>query len=85
MCSYVSLKRIKPLSNSVAMICENNTWTWTHYFQQGEVSDNTDLLEWWMERDNVLPRLNSKILATTKLRLDMTGGASNKPLDSVLN
>ncbi|GFO47457.1 UDP-glucose:glycoprotein glucosyltransferase 1 [Plakobranchus ocellatus] len=44
---------------------------------KGEVSDQTDLLEWWMERDNVLPRLNSQILATPSLRLDMTGATTS--------
>ncbi|XP_059174574.1 UDP-glucose:glycoprotein glucosyltransferase 1-like isoform X2 [Physella acuta] len=44
---------------------------------KGEVSDSTDVLEWWMERDNVLPRLNSRILTPATLRLDLTGTAES--------
>ncbi|KAK6962086.1 UDP-glucose:glycoprotein glucosyltransferase 1 [Biomphalaria glabrata] len=44
---------------------------------KGEVNDNTDLLEWWMERDNVLPRLNSRILAPATIRLDLTGSTES--------
>ncbi|KAH9487627.1 UDP-glucose:glycoprotein glucosyltransferase 1, partial [Bulinus truncatus] len=44
---------------------------------KGEVNDNTDILEWWMERENVLPRLNSRILAPASLRLDLTGATES--------
>ncbi|BFZ00634.1 hypothetical protein BsWGS_03673 [Bradybaena similaris] len=58
----------------------------THLLQQavykGEVSDNTDILNWWMERDNVLPRLNSRILSPPSLRLDLTG-ASDKAMAKI--
>ncbi|KAK3776845.1 hypothetical protein RRG08_024619 [Elysia crispata] len=57
----------------VVMEVLKQTQTLQQAVYKGEVNDNTELLDWWMERDNVLPRLNSKILATPKLRLDMTG------------
>ncbi|XP_005100215.1 UDP-glucose:glycoprotein glucosyltransferase 1 [Aplysia californica] len=42
---------------------------------KGEVNDRTDIMEWWMERDNVLPRLNSRVLAPPAFRVDLTGSA----------
>lgn len=44
---------------------------------KGEINDDKDVLEWWMERDNVLPRLNSRILAPVTVRLDLTGSAES--------
>lgn len=45
---------------------------------KGEVNDDTPLLMWWMERDNVLPRLNSRVLAPPTLRIDLTGLADKE-------
>ncbi|GFR77731.1 UDP-glucose glycoprotein glucosyltransferase 1 [Elysia marginata] len=61
----------------VVMEVLKQTSTLQQAVYKGEVNDQTDLLDWWMERDNVLPRLNSKILATPELRLDMTSPATS--------
>uniref|UniRef100_A0A0B7A3W1 UDP-glucose:glycoprotein glucosyltransferase thioredoxin-like domain-containing protein n=1 Tax=Arion vulgaris TaxID=1028688 RepID=A0A0B7A3W1_9EUPU len=49
---------------------------------RNDVTDSTNILDWWMEKDNVLPRLNSRILSPPSLRLDLTG-ASGKALVKV--
>ena len=39
---------------------------------QGHLHDAVDVLDWLMERDNVLPRLSSRVLSPSKLTLEIT-------------
>lgn len=39
---------------------------------QGELYDSMNVLDWLMEKDNVLPRLNSRILSTAAKSLDLS-------------
>ena len=45
------------------------------FISQGEVTDRTNILNWFMEKDNVLPRLSSRVLAPPTLKVDLAGTA----------
>lgn len=48
----------------------------THEIQRavyhGELTDNMNMLDWLMEKENVLPRINSRILSSPLMYLDLT-------------
>ncbi|XP_029640881.2 LOW QUALITY PROTEIN: UDP-glucose:glycoprotein glucosyltransferase 1-like [Octopus sinensis] len=52
----------------------------THEVQRavyhGELSDSNNILDWLMEKDNVLPRINSRILSAPLMYLDLTESAA---------
>ena len=39
---------------------------------QGELTDRDDVLDWLMKQDNVMPRLNSRVLSPAASHLDLT-------------
>ena len=39
---------------------------------QGELTDRDDVLDWLMTQENVMPRLNSRVLSPPSLLLDLT-------------
>jgi len=67
---------------AVVMAVMKQTETIQTAVYKGQVSDRTDILNWWMEKDNVLPRLNSKILAPPTLKVDLTGSAEKEMVRS---
>ncbi|GAB1602450.1 UDP-glucose:glycoprotein glucosyltransferase 1-like [Argonauta hians] len=47
----------------------------------GELSDSMNILDWLMSKDNVLPRINSRILSAPLMYLDLTQNTAKDALD----
>ncbi|XP_076453817.1 UDP-glucose:glycoprotein glucosyltransferase 1-like isoform X2 [Babylonia areolata] len=47
----------------------------------GELTDRMDVLDWLMEQDNVMPRLNSRVLSPPTSHLDLTENMDGQSVD----
>lgn len=47
----------------------------------GELTDKMDVLDWLMDQDNVMPRLNSRVLSPPAAHLDLTENMDGSSLD----
>ncbi|KAL8598827.1 hypothetical protein ACOMHN_015406 [Nucella lapillus] len=47
----------------------------------GDLTDRVDVLDWLMEQDNVMPRLNSRVLSPPSSYLDLTENMDGSSLD----